>query len=209
MVLEVISLKFIQHLAEEYGYGAVFTGVLLENTGLPIPGETITLVGGFLAGSDDLRYRWVLLSTIAGAIAGDNFGYWLGRWGGWPLLTRIGRWFNVPEERLTQAREQFSNNAMQAVFLGRFVTLLRIFAGPLAGIAEMPYEKFLLCNAAGAIVWATSLVSLAYFVGRLISLEQLLSWVSQFGILALVAVGIWGMAYWILNQHQPKSSPME
>lgn len=205
MALEVISLEFVQRLAEEYGYGAVFTGVLLENTGMPIPGETITLVGGFLAGSDDLKYEWVLLAAIAGAIAGDNFGYWLGRWGGWPLLTRLGSWFKIPEERLRQAREQFSNNAMQAVFLGRFVTLLRIFAGPLAGIAEMPYEKFLLCNAAGAVVWATALVSLAYFVGRLVSLEQLLLWVSQFGILALVAVGIWGLAYFLLNRGQAES----
>ncbi len=205
MALEVLSLEFVQHLAEEYGYGAVFTGVLLENTGMPIPGETITLVGGFLAGSDDLKYKWVLLSVIAGAITGDNFGYWLGRWGGWPLLTRVGNWFNIPEERLEQAREQFSNNAMQAVFLGRFVTLLRIFAGPLAGIAEMPYEKFLMCNAAGAVVWATALVSLAYFVGRLVSLEQLLLWVSQFGIFALVAVGVWGLAYLRLNRGQTES----
>ena len=205
MALEVLSLEFVQRLAEEYGYGAVFTGVLLENTGMPIPGETITLVGGFLAGSDDLKYKWVLLSVIAGAIAGDNFGYWLGRWGGWPLLRRLGNWFNIPEERLEQARDQFSNNAMQAVFLGRFVTLLRIFAGPLAGIAEMPYEKFLLCNAAGAVVWATSLVSLAYFVGRLVSLEQLLLWVSQFGVLALVAMGVWGLAYLILNRGQTES----
>lgn len=206
MAPEVISLEFVQHLAEEYGYGAIFTGVLLENTGLPIPGETITLVGGFLAGSDDLKYEGVLIATIAGAIAGDNLGYWLGRWGGWSLLTRIGEWFKIPDERLIQAREQFSQNGMQAVFLGRFVTLLRIFAGPLAGIAEMPYEQFLLCNAAGAVVWATALVSLAYFIGRLVSLEQLLLWVSQFGILALATISIWGMAYWLLNQRQAKSS---
>lgn len=206
MALEVISLTFIQRLAEEYGYGAVFTGVLLENTGIPIPGETITLVGGFLAGSGDLKYQWVLLSTIAGAIAGDNLGYWLGRWGGWPLLNRLGGWFNIPETQLEQAREQFSSNAMQAVFLGRFVTLLRIFAGPLAGIAEMPYEQFLLCNAAGAVVWATALVSLAYFIGQLVSLEQLLKWVSQFGLLALMAISIWGIAYWRLNQRHAPSS---
>lgn len=205
MAPEVISLELVQRLAEDYGYGAVFTGVLLENTGLPIPGETITLVGGFLAGSDDLRYEGVLAATIAGAIAGDNFGYWLGRWGGWPLLSRVGAWFKISEERLIQARDQFSRNAMQAVFLGRFVTLLRVFAGPLAGIAEMPYEQFLLCNAAGAVVWATALVSLAYFVGRLVSLEQLLLWVSQFGVLALAIVGIWGLAHWLLNRRQAQS----
>ncbi|NJN31429.1 MAG: DedA family protein [Synechococcales cyanobacterium RM1_1_8] len=205
MALEVFSLEFVQHLAEAYGYWAVLGGVLLENTGLPIPGETITLVGGFLAGSDDLRYEGVLAAAIAGAILGDNFGYWLGRWGGWSLLSRVGSWFKIPEQRLLQAKEQFSNNAMQAVFLGRFVTLLRVFAGPLAGIAGMPYSKFLLCNAAGAVVWAAAIVSLAFFVGRLVSLEQLLVWVSQFGLLALAALAVWGLAYWLLSQRRAPS----
>lgn len=207
MPFEVVSLDFLQHLAEDYGYWAVFGGVLLENTGLPIPGETITLVGGFLAGSEDLTYPGVLGCALAGAIAGDNLGYWLGRWGGWPLLLRVGQLFRQPEARLVKAREQFSQNAPQAVFLGRFVTLLRIFAGPLAGIAEMPYLQFLLCNAAGALVWATAMVSLAYFVGRLVPLEQLLLWVSQFGLAALGIVLLWLGAYLLLNQRSPEQNP--
>lgn len=189
MSIELVSLETAQEIAHEYGYWAVFLGILLENTGLPIPGETITLVGGFLAGSGDLNYWLVLGSATAGALLGDNLGYWIGVYGGWPLLTRVGKLFRIEEERLIDVREQFSQNAAKAVFLGRFVALLRIFAGPLAGIARMPYSQFFICNLAGAAVWATAMVTLSFFVGQVVPLAQLVSWVAQFGVLALVVVG--------------------
>ncbi|MEL6246374.1 MAG: DedA family protein [Cyanobacteria bacterium P01_D01_bin.14] len=188
---ELFSLETLQSLARTYGYWAVFFGILLESTGLPIPGETMTLVGGFLAGSHELVYRWVLGSAIAGAVIGDSIGYWVGAFGGWPLITRIGRLFNIEEAKLVQLREKFSQNAGKAVVLGRFVALLRIFAGPLAGIAQMPYWQFLLCNLAGAVMWATTMVTLAYGVGQLIPLTTLVEWVAQFAIAALVIVLIW------------------
>lgn len=191
MIFDFVSLDTIREIAHQYGYWAVFFGITLENAGVPLPGETITLVGGFLAGSGELGYWPVLGSAIVGAILGDNFGYWIGRWGGWPLLLGLGKLFRFSEHQLTQVRTQFSQNAAKAVFFGRFVALLRIFAGPLAGIARMPYWKFLLCNAAGAGTWASVMVSLSYFVGHLISLEQLIAWVSQFALLALLIVVAW------------------
>ncbi|MBE9146531.1 DedA family protein [Planktothrix mougeotii] len=191
MSFEFVSLETIREIAHQYGYWAVFVGIALENAGIPLPGETITLVGGFLAGSGELNYWFVLGSAIAGAILGDNFGYWLGKWGGWPLLLRLGKLFRIREEQLHEVKEQFRQNAARAVFLGRFVALLRIFAGPLAGIAQMPYWKFFLCNSAGATVWASVMVSLSYFVGNIISLEKLVAWVAQFAILALILVVAW------------------
>jgi membrane protein DedA with SNARE-associated domain len=185
---EVVSLEVIQEIARQYGYWAVFLGISLENAGVPLPGETITLVGGFLAGNGELDYWLVFGCAVGGAIMGDNFGYWLGKWGGWSLLLRIGRLFRISEEQLLEVRTEFKNNAARAVFLGRFIALLRIFAGPLAGIAEMPYGKFLLCNSAGAFLWAGLMVSLAFFLGQLVSLEQLVSWVAQFSVLALILV---------------------
>jgi membrane protein DedA with SNARE-associated domain len=191
MIFEFVSLDTVKQIAHEYGYWAVFLGITLENTGIPLPGETITLVGGFLAGSGELNYWLVLASAIGGAILGDNFGYWIGRWGGWPLLLRIGQFFRFSENQLEEVRAKFSQNAAKAVFFGRFIALLRIFAGPLAGIAQMPYWKFLLFNAAGAGTWATVMVSLSYFVGQTFSLEQLIGWVSQFALLALGIVVAW------------------
>lgn len=191
MSLEFISLETIQEIARQYGYWAVFLGIMLENAGIPLPGETITLVGGFLAGSGELNYWFVLGSAIAGAVIGDNCGYWIGRYGGWTVLVRVGKFFRIREEQLLEVKAQFSLNAARAVFLGRFVALLRIFAGPIAGIAHMRYPLFLLCNAAGATLWASVMVSLSFFVGQIVSLEQLIAWVGQFAVVALLLVVAW------------------
>ncbi|MGF1479742.1 MAG: DedA family protein [Cyanophyceae cyanobacterium] len=188
---EFLTLETLQELAYQYGYWAVFLGIALENTGVPLPGETITIVGGFLAGSGELSYWFVLASAIGGAILGDNFGYWLGRIGGWPLLLRVGKFFRFEEQQLEAIRHQFRQNAPRAVFFGRFVALLRIFAGPMAGIAHMPYQQFLLCNFGGAALWASVMVTLSYFLGRIVSLSVLVSWIAKFGILALALVAVW------------------
>ncbi|NJL87477.1 MAG: DedA family protein [Leptolyngbyaceae cyanobacterium SM1_1_3] len=203
MTSEIVSLEAIQAIAHQYGYWAVFLGILLENTGIPIPGETVTLVGGFLAGEKELRYWYVLACAIAGAVLGDNFGYWIGFYGGWPLLTRLGKLFRIEETKLIRVREEFSKNAVKAVILGRFVALLRIFAGPLAGIARMPYPKFLVCNLIGAATWASIMVSLAYFVGQVIPLSVLVHWTAQFAVLGLLAVLAWlGTAWWLEQRQQ-------
>jgi membrane protein DedA with SNARE-associated domain len=208
MSFELVPLETVRTLASEYGYWAVFLGILLENTGIPIPGETITIVGGFLAGSGELDYWLVLGSTIGGAVIGDNFGYWIGYFGGWTILTRLGRLFRFKEEQLIEVRDQFAQNAAMAVFLGRFVALLRIFAGPLAGTARMPYPKFILFNLAGAAIWASVIVTVSYFAGRLIPLEQLIAWISHFAfvVLAIVVIGI-AVAYWL--EHRRYSNQLE
>jgi membrane protein DedA with SNARE-associated domain len=185
---ELFSLDDIQFLAHQYGYWVVFVGIMLENAGLPLPGETITLVGGFLAGSGELGYSGVLASAIGGAVIGDNIGYWLGFYGGWALLLSIGKLFKIEESKLAKVRDEFRQSAGKAVILGRFVALLRIFAGPLAGIAKMPYWQFLLCNLLGATLWAAIMVTLAFFVGRVIPLEVLVGWVARFAVLALALV---------------------
>lgn len=186
MSFELISLENIQGVAHSYGYWAIFLGILLENLGIPLPGETVTLVGGFLAGSDELNYWLVLGDAVAGAVIGGNCGYWIGRVGGWPFLLKVGSLFRISEVRLLSIKDQFSENAGKAVFFGRFFALLRIFAAPLAGIAEMSFGKFFLYNLAGASAWASAMVTLAFFAGRIISLEQLVAWVSQFAIAALL-----------------------
>lgn len=191
MSLDFLSLETIQELAQQYGYWAVFLGILLENVGLPIPGETVTLAGGFLAGSDQLNYWIVLSDAILGATIGGNIGYWVGRSGGWPLLLSVGRFFRVQETQLVSLRDQFSENAAKAVFLGRFVALLRVFASPLAGIAQMPYLRFMLYNTAGAAAWALVMVTLSYFAGQVVPLEKLVAWASRFAVLTLAIVVAW------------------
>jgi membrane protein DedA with SNARE-associated domain len=208
MSLEFLSLEKIQEIAHHYGYWAVFLGILLENLGIPLPGETVTLVGGFLAGSDELNYWLVLSDAIAGAVIGGTCGYLIGRSAGWSFMLQIGRIFRIPEARLVEMKEQFSQNAGKAVFFGRFIALLRIFASPLAGIAQMPYGKFFFYNLAGATVWASVMVTLAFFVGQVVSLEQLVAWMAQFAVLALILVVAWIVVpiWWESRQVKKASS---
>jgi membrane protein DedA with SNARE-associated domain len=191
MSLDFLSLETLQEIARQYGYWAIFFGIALESLGIPLPGETITLVGGFLAGSGELDY-WLVLGTAgSGAVAGSSIGYWIGRLGGWALLLRAGRFFRVSEVQLTEAKKQFGENAGRAVFFGRFVAFLRILASPMAGIVEMPFPQFMLFNIAGGTVWASVMVTLSFFLGRLVPLEQLISWVAKFALVALVLVIAW------------------
>jgi membrane protein DedA with SNARE-associated domain len=209
MSIELFTLDNLQEVARLYGYWAVFVGIAIENTGIPLPGETIVITGGFLAGSGELNYWWVLSSAIAGAVLGDNFGYLIGKVGGWQLLVKVASIFRIQEQQLELARERYSKNAAQAVFFGRFITLLRIFAGPLAGITQMPYKKFLLYNFGGAAVWATTIVSLSFFLGKIVSLEQIVGWIAQAGVAALVLVIILLLTPIIWEYGQKKLLPKD
>jgi membrane protein DedA with SNARE-associated domain len=191
MPTELFSLETLEELARNYGYWAILFGIMLENLGIPLPGESIVLVGGFLAGRGDLGFWGVLACTVTGAIIGNTFGYWAGVYGGWPLVLRVSRWFRIKEEKLFEIKLRFSQNAAKAVFFGRFITLLRVFAGPLAGIVEMPFSQFMLYNVLGAAVWGSAVVSASYFAGQWVDLPQLLHWVSQFSFVILGAIAAW------------------
>ncbi len=196
--MEFLSLETIQALASQYGYLAVFIGILLENLGIPLPGETITIVGGFLAGSGELNY-WIVLGTAAmGAFIGGIGGYFVGNYGGWKTILAVAKIFRIQELQLEEIKTKFSDNAVRAVFFGRFIPIIRIFSSPMAGVVEMPFSKFLAVNLAGAVTWAAVMTTLAFFVGRIVSLEQLLEWVSKFAILALlIAIGFITVPIWL------------
>ena len=189
--MEFLSVETIQALASQYGYLAVFVGILLENLGIPLPGETITIVGGFLAGSGELNYWLVLASAAIGAFIGGIFGYFVGKSGGWKLMLAVSKVFRIQEVQLEEIKSKFSENAVKAVFFGRFIAVIRIFASPMAGVVEMPFGQFLAVNLAGAATWASVITTLAFFVGKVLSLEQLLAWVSKFAVLALVIAIAW------------------
>jgi membrane protein DedA with SNARE-associated domain len=191
MSLELIPLEQLEEFARTYGYWAVLLGIMLENLGIPLPGESIVLVGGFLAGRGDLGFWQVLACVVFGGVVGNTFGYWVGVYGGWPLVLRVSRWFRIDEQKLLDIKQRFSLNAARAVFFGRFITLLRIFAGPLAGIVEMPFAQFMLYNVLGAVLWASVMVSGAYFAGQWVDLTQLIQWVSQFSVVVLGAIAAW------------------
>jgi membrane protein DedA with SNARE-associated domain len=167
----------------------------LESMGLPLPGE-LTLVSAALLAAKGIVNPWVVATAAAvGAIIGDSIGYALGRRGGRAVLIRLGRRFprHLGPAHLARAERTFARWGVWAVFFGRFVALLRILAGPLAGALRVPYHRFLIANAAGGVVWAYGTTLAVYYAGRVAEnwLHDL-SW-AAFGI--AVAAGLITTAY--------------
>jgi membrane protein DedA with SNARE-associated domain len=184
------SSQVLVELLGRWGYGVIFAGMLLENAGLPLPGETLTLLGGYAAGSGQMSLFGVIAAAASGAILGDNIGYWVGRRFGWDLMLRLGLWLRQSPEQMELLRQRFLHHARASVLLGRFVAVLRILAGPMAGAVGMPYGRFLVCNVSGALLWSISMVSLAWLGGRWIPIDRMITGVLQFGLGLLVLVAL-------------------
>lgn len=155
-------------LASPWGYVLVALAAGLESAafvGLVIPGETAMLLGGVLAFTGSASVVVMMVCAMAGAIAGDSVGYALGRRFGGPLRrSRLGR--RVGEQRWDRAEGYVRRRGGQAVFLGRFVGVLRALVPFVAGAARMPYRIFAPCNVLGAVIWAPGFVYLGYLAGR-------------------------------------------
>jgi membrane protein DedA with SNARE-associated domain len=174
-----------------YGYPALFLGVLLENAGVPVPGETAVLAAGFLASpAGGARFALGLVIALAAtaAVLGDNTGFWLGRALARPRLQRGQGFLLLTPRAFRTAEEYFARYGTWTVFVARFITGLRVVAGPAAGAAGMRWPHFLVANAAGAVAWAAAVSLLGYFFGR--SWEALRHWLGwgSWVILACVAL---------------------
>jgi membrane protein DedA with SNARE-associated domain len=177
-------------LPPELIYAVVGLIIGIESMGIPLPGE-LTLVAASLLAVKGITSPWLVgLAASIGAIVGDSIGYAIGRRGGRAVLERLGRRFpkHFGPPHLAKAERTFERWGVWAVFFGRFVALLRILAGPLAGALHVPYRKFLVANAAGGIVWAYGTTFAIFYVGQVA--EQ---WLKQFSYLALVLAIVAGL----------------
>lgn len=180
------------HLVNTYGYWAVFALVALESLGIPLPGETIVITAATYAGSTHRLNPWAIFAVAsAGAIIGDNIGYWIGDKGGYPLLRRYGRYVRIDEPKLKVGRYLFDRHGGKVVFFERFVSILRTYAAFLAGTNKMHWRRFLAFNAAGGVVWAGIYTFLGYTVGSTIRhLSATLNYVIGGVALAAVVIGL-------------------
>jgi membrane protein DedA with SNARE-associated domain len=157
----------LTHFFTHHGLPLLFAVVLLESFGIPLPGETALIAFGVLASQGHHSIVWVIVLAAAGAIIGDNLGYWLiGRWGGRELFERWGFLRRYSERFLPAAERLMARHGGKTVFFGRFVTVLRYTAAWVAGIGRMNWWKFLFWNAAGGIIWATAVGLVAYYAGH-------------------------------------------
>ncbi len=188
-IFEIMRAHFAYH-----GYLTVAVALLLENAGIPVPGETALLFASFLAYSEQhLHLEWIILIATLAATLGDNLGYWIGRRGGRPLLDRYQHLFHIPQRHIHHGERVFAKHGPVAVFSARFVFGMRIITGPLAGVLKMDWPRFALFNFLGAITWVTTISCIGFFFGR--SWETLLRTLRRFnlgaGVVLIAAVVVW------------------
>jgi membrane protein DedA with SNARE-associated domain len=150
-----------------YGYWAVGAFLLIENLGIPVPGETILLLASFLAYSEhELQLFWIVVVAILVTTVGGSLGFAVGWHGGRPLLDRYLATFRIRQTTVAQGEILFQRYGAPTIFVARFVFGMRIIAGPLAGALRMPWRKFLIYNFLGAGVWVCAVASVGYLFGR-------------------------------------------
>ena len=198
-----------QHLAwiNHYGYWAVAAAIGIESAGIPFPGETTLVVAAMLAARGHLQLGWVIAAAAAGAIVGDNCGYWIGKHFGRRLVAKVGHYVGLTPERMVVAERFFHRHGDKTVFLGRWFALLRAYAAFLAGIHAMPFRTFFLYNALGGICWAICFGYLGYAFG--VYAEVIVQRLGWFGGAVLVT-GLLVLAWrhwWNGHRHKPPTPP--
>jgi membrane protein DedA with SNARE-associated domain len=174
----------LTHFFTSHGLPLLFAVVMLESFGIPLPGETALIAFGVLASQGHYSIAEVIAIASAAAIIGDNLGYWLiGRLGGRRLFerTRYGR--RYADRFLPVAERLMTKHGGKVVFFGRFISILRFTAAWAAGIARMPWWRFLFWNAAGGIAWATAVGLVSYYAGAAAA-----DAIQRYGIYAAVGV---------------------
>jgi membrane-associated protein len=181
------SLELIEQYMLVYGYWAVFFGVMLENAGLPVPGETILLVAGYFSATGQFNIWMVMPIAAVGAVVGDNIGFAIGHHYGRRFILKVGRFFFLTPKRFEYMENYFKGHGNKTILVARFITGLRVFAALLAGASGMRWRIFLFYNVAGAVLWSIVITTLGYVFGH--SLPLLIQWVGRSGTI-LLGVGV-------------------
>ncbi|HZQ94043.1 MAG TPA: DedA family protein [Candidatus Sulfotelmatobacter sp.] len=194
-------LDLLRNAVVQYGYWAVGAALLLENAGVPVPGETILLLASFLAYSEHaLRLPWIIVVATIAATLGDNLGFALGYYGGRPLLLRYQSIFRIKNATITRGEDLFARYGAVTVFFARFVFGMRIIAGPMAGVLRMSWRKFLVCNFLGAVVWVSVISSAGYLFGR--HWDRLEEQLKRFDLVVVILLVMVAAFLWWRNRNK-------
>jgi membrane protein DedA with SNARE-associated domain len=183
-LFEVLRSHFTTH-----GYWTLAITLLLENAGIPLPGETVLLFASFLAFQNhELNLGVIILVGTAACTLGDNLGYWIGFHGGRPLLLHYQKFFRVSDKKIAHGEKMFDRLGAATIFFARFVFGMRIIAGPLAGVLRMQWRRFVLFNFLGAATWVTVISFVGYLFGR--HWQHLLRLVGRANAVVFVAAAV-------------------
>jgi membrane protein DedA with SNARE-associated domain len=179
---------FLEALAsplEHYGLWAIFLLVLVEDFGIPVPGETVIIAASIYAGSGRLNVVAVGVVAFVAAVFGDNIGYGIGRFGGRRLVDRWGKYVFLTPERLDKAEDFFDRQGAKIITIARFIEGLRQANGIIAGITKMHWLRFIAYNALGAGLWVGTWVSIGYFAGQ--HINTIYSLITRYSLYVAIA----------------------
>lgn len=195
----------LSHLITDYGYVIVVVLVFAEGVGLPLPGETaLVTAAAFAAQHHKLSIVGVVVAAFVGATGGGLGGYWIGRTGGLTFLEKHGRFLGITKPRIARARKFFTEHGPKTVFAARFIAILRMFAGLLAGVTRMPFGLFSLYNALGALVWSAVFGTLGYVFGD--NLPRLEHLIGRTSLIVLGLVVIAALIFWHRRRGRAKGT---
>jgi membrane protein DedA with SNARE-associated domain len=183
-------LASILSLTQHLGYPLLVAVVGAESMGVPLPGETALILGGLAASEGRLSIVLVIVLGAAAAIVGDNIGFQIGRRGGRVLLERPGRFYEERQRVLAVGDPFFERHGPKAVFFGRWIAGLRVWASWLAGASVMSWRSFLVWNALGGITWSTTVALAAYYGGK--GVEHVLAQIGTYGLIAAALLVVAG-----------------
>jgi membrane protein DedA with SNARE-associated domain len=188
----------VTHFLVSAGYAAVFVLSFISSMGLPVGSELAIIGGGALATGkvtgqgEPLNLAIVIVLATLGEVLGSAAGYAIGRYGGRPLVDRVGKYVLLTHKDLDRAEAWFARRGEPVVFFGRFIPLLRSFVSFAAGLGEMAIGKFLLYTVIACAIWCSALASIGYsLAGTYDSVVKAFSYAGYVLVaLAVVAVAV-------------------
>ncbi len=186
-------LHSLEPTLNQYGYLAVAGLVLLEDFGVPVPGETVLILGAVYAGAGRLNVFLVALLGFLAAVAGDNIGFAIGHFGGRPLIERYGRYILLTPERIDKTTTFFERHGGKIIVVARFIEGLRQANGIIAGISGLHWFKFLIFNAIGAALWVGVWVTIGYFSGS--HIDSIYNTAARYSTYLAIAAGLFVLAW--------------
>jgi membrane protein DedA with SNARE-associated domain len=163
-IIESLS-NFIISVIEQLGYAGVFVGMTLESVGLPIPSEVIMPFAGYVVWEGGLTLIGITLAGTLGCLVGSLIAYYIGRWGGRPLLERYGKYVLISTRELDMADKWFDKYGDRAVFVSRLLPVIRTYISFPAGIVNMDVKKFSLYTVLGSLPWCFGLAYIGVLLG--------------------------------------------
>ena len=201
-------LELLKSALAQYGYWTVAATLLLENAGIPVPGETVLLLASFLCYSGHtLELSWLIVVATLAATIGDNIGFAAGYYGGRPLLNRYQSIFRIQKTTLLKGERLFARYGPLTVFFARFVFGMRIITGPLAGVLRMPWRRFMVFNFLGAGLWVTAISCAGYLFGR--HWQSLQENVKRFDAFLAIFVLLAVIFVWWRSRRQDEAAPLQ